>query len=498
MQIIFYFFISLEIDTSPRDLPSTPIPIFEPPPTIPPWPPFPTFDSPTPTHEPSSTPTLEPSPVPTLEPFPTPTLEPSPTPTLEPSPTPSPEPTPTPWVPPIPFPTPTPLPPAYYSKIAYVSNITHSIKVSFDSLFWSGQTKIKDIFGNFAQCLFYFSPFHEHLCPDSFNCFFEQISDIWVCFENNNCYPLMIEKYGITSKSSNLDSGIFVEAQGVYNLKFVSELICDNSSEFNLVDSLYYSDGIFSSHFKTYQACPQNEIEPIIPTPLPYPTQPPSSNPYSSKYISSSLIYDFQNFDYVQSKLLTNEYETRTYSDLIFSPKSLMNCPKNSDCLGTYQSNAYRCWNSSTNGERFCISYANSYYYIQPTKTQILYSGGFAGASLLIKLQCNESLPENILLLDSTGSESIDKVLQIQASSNSFCNLSSNSASFGGIFLTSIFFISVLYFGIGIVFSFYKNGILELPHKQIWNNFIQLIVIGFNTITCRSKGYSPTLTYLDL
>jgi hypothetical protein len=86
------------------------------------------------------------------------------------------------------------------------------------------------------------------------NCLCEQASDIWVRFEGNlYCYRLMIEKYGMTSKSKKLDEGIFVEAQGVYNLLFIAQLICDNSSEFHLDNHLNYSRGYTAACFKTYK-----------------------------------------------------------------------------------------------------------------------------------------------------------------------------------------------------------------------------------------------------
>ena len=410
----------------------------------------------------------------------------------------------------------------------FVRNSTHYTHFSLDKLdqgtFKGNLPIIVD--GVCGPLYTEFSPWNLLECPKEWNCPDFNMSNLWGCWIDEDmkryCHPIG-DKRIYTSLTplapNNLNRGVILRYGGAYGISAEFRIECDpingppNLPLFESYATFHRSlnGPEISYNLSSSIVCPCPFYNPSYPTVLPSPT--PSYDPSNKvSYSFHSPIIHGQKISFDLSTLqqveqwvvlmqninnshITGSEDTIFELDLIiFNPTSQIGCPDGYNCSSLDPANTWKC-----NQNKECFSIGDSRYGLSielnnnfdlSQGIQLYYKGGYAGYSFLLDLKCKNSQTSKLLDFIEVNMQDpqYPNIIRLNAFSNIVCPISAGIFSLGfspgAIFILILSIISILYLFFGVLYSFFKKGILEMPNVSFWKEFFECLKAGITFLFC--------------
>ena len=456
-----------------------------------------------------------------------------------------------PWHPikptPPPNPTPTPQPSVNPTDI-YVINSTHYVVTplaSYQQDVFKGDVTIVHS-GDQSQLYAEFHPWKQIECPSGYTCPENHPdSNFWLCWleDDGTKYCHSIGDVRIKNEMKLIheehpDAGVELNFGGVWGYETFFDIECnwneDNYSiPFDHATKLAYHHTLNGTVFRTYldsgAVCPRQFDTISTPFPTPRITPRPDYTPAShfryekdDQYIEIDLD-DLQEHTELITVGLFPHYQRNLYR---YYPKTPGLPPSGYTVLDTDKTtaNVWRCFNTTT--DNYChtcgdINIDLEYVLVNDNSLRdglsLNYEGGYGGYEAHIQLICNESIPGNEVDFDDVGfytaqmkapiifahtSMICPKPLSPTPSPSSSTTPSPSppspspspspegreSVTGGAIFLFLVIAIFVLYLSLGVCIYYIKDGILEFPNADFWEQFYECVLTAIAFIfSCGKK-----------
>ena len=443
-------------------------------------------------------------------------------------------------------PTPTPQPSVNPTDV-YVINETHYLLTplqTYNQGVFRGNLTLMGPHPLEGKVYAEFHPWDMVPCPSGWECSAgHKEANFWVCWIEDDgtkyCHAtgdvrILNEMYPRTE--SNPDYGVELHFGGVWGLDTYFDIECDPyednySIPFDMTTVLRYVPGglgkkgpYFITYLDSGAVCPRKFVAPPTPYPTPYITPEPGYTPtfhYDSitdknhKYISIDLDVDLP--EYYEEIITIGLFPNYQRNLFKYYPVNKGPAPSGYTILDSdpnKKANVWRCFNSS-NGHSYCHSAGDADVKLEYTLidednllagVSLNYEGGYGQWETHVQLICNESVPLNRLDFDDVGTFiPSTKSPIIFAHTKMACPVDSPYTPYvppgeerdgitgGAIFLIIVVGIAVLYISIGMFVSFIKDGLIEIPNHDFWEDFFESVKTGFLFIfTCgkSNKGFS--------
>ncbi|OHT16830.1 hypothetical protein TRFO_12915 [Tritrichomonas foetus] len=412
---------------------------------------------------------------------------------------------------------PTPTPQPTVSPNFFLYDDTKYINLSLDELkqqiFSSKILVSHDKQGDYLNVSWH--PWIRLGCPSGYNCGVFKYANMWTCWveddKTNYCHPTADNSISLEARlatsGDGISSGFILDYGGGYGFdtKFIVECNGFESESISFddgADTTYYDDPRLSVIVDSSIACPKNFATPTLPpTPAPTPTIDPNAKPdrsfTSNEYDGKEIRFDLNDYSTYKSTVILSDNGNVIKSVLVYNPSGVQSCPDGYYCVTQEKSSLWNCINSTTRNN-ICIPIGDDRYGLKftvpansndinkenhinkqteinelygiPNKVSVTYGGGYSDTSAIINLICDEGVSG--FLFQTIGSiENNNYIYNVNTNAACPVDKSRKVISGGAIFLICVIIICVLYFAIGMIVNYVKDGIIMIPNAGFWNEF---------------------------
>lgn len=458
---------------------------------------------------------------------------PSYSPSPQPYPTATKTPVPKPWHPKKPSkpsePTPTPQPTV--SPDFVVHNDTHYAMLSLDQLsqpLFEGNAIVTH--NKSSSSLFMtWHPWILTDCPNAHSCDDFSYSNLWLCWTEDDsvryCHPAADKTISLDMRfteegADEVSNGVVINYGGGYGFatKIVSKcnifetesLKFDDGADFTYHDD---NNGRLTIIIDSKLTCPKELATPTIPpTPLPSPPVDPHSKVdrhFTSKVFDGQVIdldlAEIGSFSQTVFVKTANKENNEVYrSSIFFNPAAVQPCPSGFTCVSSEKSSLWSCFNSTTvknvcvpiGDDRFGLGFQllenkrSPHNDAAPNGVSVKYSGGYDLAESTIEFICNTDSVDSSVTFQDVAQKSGNS-FTFSILTNLACPVKSTARgaiSGGAVFLILVIVVFVLYFSIGTLVEFIRNGSISIPNSKFWTEFYICVITSINFIfSCGKK-----------
>lgn len=439
-----------------------------------------------------------------------------------------------PFYPPFPLPaktTPTPLPSSNPVLFVEEGDVYVAIDLSRMDNGIRESTHVVHSRGDSVDMKVYRSNWLSTSCPKGYDCGPYTEATWWGCWTNERgvgvCFPIADKRYGVSIQQQNesISSEVHLRYEGHSGVDTELILSCDPSGEttyFELENNASFHVGLLGYEYgfraPSGLACPKEFQEPVFPFFTPSPNPRPGAEETESRNYGKG----FNNGTHVIWVDLTRFSETLANVSMGWSmsidyektqvkwaPHGLVDCIYEESCEQFEKASAWKCWQGKT-GNRTCIPIGDMRYglSVKPVMMSNLdlgleakYMGGLGGYRTTFVLQCNESVPDDQVVLLKVAIE-MDKEIVIYAQTGQMClghQFFEMKNTPGAIFLLTVISGLVVYFFIGVLVGMACKRRSLIPNIEFWSEFFRCVETGGLFIfTCNRVKPSDYGSYTGL